>query len=208
MVCFLLSVNKHEPPAGRIYMKPHIALLLIGMQIAIASPAYSVHGRAYVERERQIVKLTKQMVQQSRDADAYHELLLKLDSIDLKESTRDFWRAAREMKSAMARAIRQGRERLQRQGIVVPSASAADNATLDLDDDTKNENPLARRVGRMEIIMRETDGLRAPQMVNEPSVIARYRLLVGEFHSLMQADVDELQAEIDALREQQRATTD
>jgi hypothetical protein len=49
-------------------MKPHIVLLFIGMQIAIASPAYSVHGREYVERERQIVKMTKQMVQQSRDA--------------------------------------------------------------------------------------------------------------------------------------------
>lgn len=188
-------------------MKPHIVLLLIGMQIAIANPAYSVHGRAYVERERQIVKMTKQMVQQSRDANAYHELLLELDSIDLEESTRDFWRTAHEMKSAMATAIRQGRERFQRQGIVVPSASAADNATLDLDDGTKNENSLARRVGRMEMIMRETDGLRNPQMMNDPSVIARYRLLVGEFHSLMQADVDELQAEIDALREQQRATT-
>lgn len=188
-------------------MKPHIVLLLIGMQIAIASPAYSVHGRAYVERERQIDKLTKQMVQQSRDAHAYRELLLELDSIDLEESTRGFWRTAREMKSAMIRAIRQGRERLRRQGIVVPSASAADNATLDLDDGTKKENPLARRVGRMEMIVRETDGLHDPQMMNDSSVIARYRLLVGEFCSLMQADVDELLAGIDALKEQQRATT-
>jgi hypothetical protein len=189
-------------------MKPHIVLLFIGMQIAIASPAYSVHGREYVERERQIVKMTKQMVQQSRDAHAYHELLLELDSIDLEETTRDFWRTAREVKSAMARAIQQGHKRLQRQGIVVPSASAADNATLDLDDGTENENPLARRVGRMEMIMRESDGLRNPQMMNDPSVIARYRLLAAEFHSLMQADVDELQAEIDALKGQQRATTD
>jgi hypothetical protein len=207
MVCFLLAVNKHEPPAGRIYMKPHIVLLLIGMQIAIASPAHSVHGREYVERERQIVKMTKQMVQQSRDAQAYRELLLELDAIDLEESTRDFWHTAREVKSAMAKAIQEGHERLRRQGIVVQSASAADNATLDLDDGTENENPLARRVGRMEMIMRETDGLRDPQMMNDSSVIARYRLLVGEFHSLMQTDVDELQAEIDALKEQQRATT-
>ena len=187
-------------------MKPHIVLLLIGMQTAIAGPAYSTHGRAYVERERQIVKMTKQMVQHSRDAREYQELLLELDSIDLEESTRDFWRTANEMKSAMDRVIRQGRERLQRHGIVVPSAGAAGNATLDLDDGTKNENPLAQRVGRMEMIMRETEGLRDPQMMNDPSVIARYRLLVGEFHSLMQADVDELQAGIDALRVQQRAT--
>lgn len=188
-------------------MKLHIVLLLIGMQFATASPAYSVHGRAYVERERQIDKLTKQLVQQSRDARAYRELLLELDSIDLEESMRDFWRTAREMEYAMASAIRQGRERLQRQGIVVPNASAADNATLDLGDGTKNENPLARRVGRMEMIMRETDGLHNPQLMNDPSVIARYRFLVGEFCSLMQAGVDESQAEIDALREQQRATT-
>ena len=187
-------------------MKSHVVLLLIGMYIAIASPAYSVHGRAYVERERQIDKLTKQMVQQSRDARAYHELLLELDSLDLGESTRDFWRTAHEMEYAMAGAIRQARERLQREGIVVPNASAADNAALDLDDGTNNENPLARRVGRMEMIMRETGGLHDPQMMNDPSVIARYRLLVGEFCSIMQADVDELQAEIDALKQQQRAT--
>lgn len=188
-------------------MKPHIVLLLIGIQIAVASPAYSVHGRAYVERERQIVNTTKLMVQQSRDAEAYRELLLDLDSIDLEESTRDFWHTAREMGSAMANAIRQGRERLERQDIVVPLAGTADNANLDLDDGTGNENPLAQRVGRMEMIKRETDGLREGQMMNDTSIIARYRILVGEFHALMQADVDELQAEIDALREQQRATT-
>lgn len=188
-------------------MKPHIVLLLIGIQIAIASPAYPVHGRSYVERERQIVKITKLMVQQSRDADAYHELLLELDTIDLEESTRDFWHTAREMGSAMASAIRQGRERLQQQCVVVPRAGGADNANLDPDNSTRNENPLAQRVGRMEMIKHETDGLREGQMMNDTSVIARYRLLVGEFYSLMQADVDELQAEIDALREQQRATS-
>jgi hypothetical protein len=59
----------------------------------------------------------------------------------------------------------------------------------------------------MEMNVRETDGLRDPQMMSDASVIARYRLLVGEFNSLMQTDVDELQAEIDALKEQQRATT-
>jgi hypothetical protein len=207
MVCFLLPISKHKPPAGRISMKPHIALLLIVMQIAIASPAYSVHGRAYIERERQIVKMTKQMIQQSRDVNAYRELLLELDSIDLEESTRDFWRTAHAVKDAMAEEIRQGHERLHRQVIVVQSASVADIANLDLDDGTENESPLARRVGRMEMIMRETDNLRDPNMMNDPSVIARYRLLVGEFHSLMQAEVDELQIEIDALKERQRATT-
>jgi hypothetical protein len=188
-------------------MKPHILLLLIGMQIAIARPAYSVHGREYVERERQIVKMTKQMVQQSRDAQAFRELLLELDSIDLKESMRDFWRTAREVKSAMARAIQQGHERLQRQGSVVQSAGSADKTTPDLNDGTRNENPLALRIGRMEMIVRESDGLRDSLMMNNPSVIARYRLLTGEFYSLMQADVDESQARIDSLREQQRATT-
>lgn len=187
-------------------MKPHIVLLLIGIQIAVASPAYSVHGREYVERERQIVKMTKQMVQQSRDAQAFRELLLELDSIDLEVTPGDFWQVAREVKSAMTRAIQESHERLRRQGLVVQNASAADNATFDPDDRAENENPLTRRVGRMEMIMRETDGLRDPQIMVDASVIARYRVLVGEFHSLMQADVDELQAEIDALREQQQAT--
>ncbi|MHC4060177.1 MAG: hypothetical protein ACYSR6_01015 [Planctomycetota bacterium] len=187
-------------------MKPHIVLLLIGMQIAIASPAYSVHGREYVERERRIVKLTKQMVQRNSDAQAYRELLLELDSIGLEETPGDFWHMAREMKSAMTVAIQERHKRLRRQGIVVQSASAADNAPYDLDDGAENENPLVRRVGRMEMIMLETDGLCDPQMMNDSTVFARYRLLVGEFHSLMQADVDELQAEIDTLKEQQRAT--
>jgi hypothetical protein len=207
VVCFLLPVNNHEPQAGRIFMKPHIVLLLIGIQIAVASPAYSVHGREYVERERQIVKLTKQMVQRSGDVQAFRDLLLELDSIDLEGSPRDFWQTTRELKSAMAGAIQERHARLRRQGIVVQSAGAADNANFDLDDGAENENPLARRVGRMEMIMRETNGLRDPQVIIDSSVIARYRLLVGEFHSLIQTDVDELQAEIDALKEQQRATT-
>jgi len=217
MVCFLLSTgpcavrdrrfgNYAPLPTTfgrrRDIMKIRLFLLLIGLHLAIAAPVYAVQGRAYVQRERQIVKLTKEMVQEQREADAFKDLLKQLDSVDLSESSRDFWRLAHDVKDAMVEEVRQGQERLRKEGAGVQEAGLSGSASSDADT---NENPLAKRVKRMEMIVLETEGLRNPVAMSDPTSIARYRYLVGEFHSLLQAEVDEFQAEIDALKAIQRA---
>lgn len=183
-------------------MRIRLFLLMIGLHLAIAAPVYAVKGRAYVQRERQIVKMTKEMVQEQREADAFRNLLKELDSVDLSESSRDFWRLARDVKDAMVEEVRQGQERLRKEGVQVQEAGLSGNSSVDTDTD---ESPLAKRVKRMEMIVLETDGLRNPVAMSDPTSIARYRYLVGEFHSLLQADIDERQAEIDALETIQRA---
>jgi hypothetical protein len=183
-------------------MRIRLFLLLIGLHLAIAAPVYAIKGRAYVQRERQIVKMTKEMVQEQREADEFKELLLELDSVDLSESTRDFWRLAHDVKDAMVEQVRQGHERLRKEGAGVQEAGLSGDPSVDTD---ANENPLAKRVKRMEMIVLETDGLRNPVAMSDRTSIARYRYLVGEFHSLLQAEVDERQAEIDALEAIQRA---
>jgi hypothetical protein len=190
-------------------MKAYIAFSLIGLQLAIAAPAFAVEGRAYVETERKIVRMTKQMVADNRETGAFADLLKELDAIDLSESTRDFWRLAHEVKDAMAEEVRQGRVRIEKEGAsqqqadasgaVQPNPGAGSNPT---------EDALSKRIHRMEMIVLETEGLRNPLSMSEESVIVRYRHLVGEFHSLLQADVDETRAEIDALKERQRAARD
>jgi len=186
-------------------MKNQIALLLIGLQVAVAAPALAVQGRDYVQRERQIVKLTKQTVKEQRETDAFRNLLVELDSIDLSESTRDFWQMARTVKDAMAEEVRQGHERIRKEGGDVQHADAAALAQLNSDKPSVGATPLEQRVERMEMIMLETDGLRNPVGMNDSSVITRYRALVGEFCSLLQAEVDEMQSEIDALKALQEA---
>jgi hypothetical protein len=187
-------------------MKTHIALLLVGLQLAIVTPAFAVKGRAYVENERRIVKLTKEMVREDKETQAFRDLIKELDSIDLEESTRDFWRTAHAVKDAMAEEIRQGRERLVKEGYY--DAQQAGTEGLDASQGVSappTDNPLARRVDRMEMIVLETDGLRNPAGMNDQAVLVRYRVLVGEFHSLLQVEVDEMQAEIDALKARQDA---
>jgi hypothetical protein len=164
-----------------------------------------VQGRAYIQRERQIVKLTKVMVQENEEVEAFRDLLKELDTANLESPTRDFWLTVRELAEAMEEQVRQGRERLAKEAREgnVQKADVADSAPLDSSQGA-SEDPLAQRVHRMEMILRETEGMRTPMMMGEQSLIARYRVLVGEFHSLLQSEVDEMQAEIDALKEMQR----
>lgn len=192
--------------------------LILNVLVAIcltgdAAPPAQAQGRAYIQREREIVKMTKVMVQESREAKEFADLLKELDSADVSESTREFWQTAREIRSAMGRELEQARERLEKEGAgekrtseaKIQKAETAATATIPTGEDAASSmSPQARRVHRMEMIIRETDGLRNPMSMNDESVMARYRLLVGEFHDLLLAEVDEMKEEIDTLKKMQR----
>jgi hypothetical protein len=185
-------------------MRNSLSTMLIGMLLLClaATAADAVQGRAYVEREKQIYKLAKAVDVKAEEVKAFGDLLRELDDCDLEESSRDFWRTARSVKDAMDEQLRQARAQLKKE-LPVQQAGVSDTASLDMSEDAV-ETPLSKRVHRMEMILRETEGLRNPMSMNDESVINRYRLLVGEYHELLKEDVADMRAEIDALKAENR----
>jgi hypothetical protein len=184
----------------------------VGLSCLAASAAHAVQGRAYVEREREIVKMTKQMVAVNDEVKAFGKLLEDLDDCDLSESSRDFWMTARDIKTAMEIEIAQARENLSKEDAqarekqvrsAVQQAEMMETAPLD-SSDQEALSPQARRLQEMELTYREAEGLRNPMSMHEESVIKRYRVVVGHFHELMQQEVTDMQSEIDTLRELNR----
>ncbi len=166
-----------------------------------ALPAYA-QGRAYVEMGRTIVKMTKLMVVEEDEVKAFKKLLKELDAADTSESLREFWMTARKVSDAMKREVEQGQENLKKE---TGDKETKVEELSDADTPDEDESPLAQRVQRMHMIVRETDGLRSPSGMADPSALARYRLLVGEFHDLLVDDVDAMKAEIKVYKEKQRA---
>jgi hypothetical protein len=196
-------------------MKIITRTLLIGtvvLSCLAASAAQAVQGRAYIQREREIVKMTKQMVAVNDEVKAFGRLLENLDDCDLSESSRDFWMTARDIKTAMEVEIAQTRQNLSKEDAharekqvrsAVQQAEMMGSAPLD-SSDQESLSPLERRLREMELTYREAEGLRNPMSMHEESVIKRYRVVVGHFHELMQQEVAAMQADIDALKELNR----
>lgn len=181
--------------------------------LSCAATAYGVQGREYVERERQIYKMAKAMEPDREEVKAFGRLLEDLDDCDLSESTREFWRTAREVKTAMERELAQITERAQKDNAAertravkkaVQQAEMLESAPTDTIDPTDGMTPLQERAYRMEMTYREAEGLRNPMGMADPSVVKRYRLLAGKFHELMKEDIEAMEAEIDHLRELNR----
>lgn len=195
-------------------MRKSISTLLIGLFItaAAAGAVFAAQGRAYVERQRQIYQMAKAMDGDRREVKEFKQLLDDLDDCDLSESTRDFWRIAREVKPAMERELAQVNERAQKETAqtkgdevkkTVQRAEMGGTAPLD-SSDKADESPVASRAHRMEMLYREAEGLRNPMAMADPSAVKRYRLLVGKFYDEMKADIDAREAEIDRLKKENR----
>lgn len=195
-------------------MRKPISTLLIGLFItaAAASAALAVQGRAYVERERQIQQMAKAMDGDRREVKTFKQLLEDLDDCDISESTRDFWRIARDVKPAMERELAQITDRANEKAAKmrknqversVQKAEMGEATPLDSSDAT-SDSPLIKRARHMEMLYREAEGLRNPMAMADPSVVKRYRLLVGQFYDEMKADIHSREAEIDRLRKENR----
>lgn len=161
-------------------MKSIVIPALVGLTLcySIGTTDAAVRGREYVETERKIVKLTKEMVIEEREVDVFGNLVEDLDATFAQGSTQLFWQVAKNLSASMKKELRQMRS----------------NST---------DTALALRIDRMQLIVRETDGLRESLQFNDPSVIARYRHLTGEFMSLLDEDLASRKRQIDSLRARQ-----
>jgi hypothetical protein len=196
-------------------MKTVTSILLVGLCIScLAAPAAeAVQGREYVKRERQIYKMAKAMESEQDEVKVFGGLLEDLDDCDIGESTREFWRTAREVKAAMERELAEMRARVPREAAAerteqvkkaVQEAEMLETAPMDTSDQSAEKTPLEQRLRRMEMIYREAEGLRNPMGMADLSVVKRYRLLAGEFHDLMKEDIEATEAEIERLKELNR----
>lgn len=174
--------------------------LLIGLLllVAAAAAAYAMQGRAYVQRQRQIEKMTKDMVTHEDEVKSFAKLLDELDHCDMSESTRDYWHTAQSVKAAMEEQLHEAREELKKEA-PVQQAQVGDSASMSAATDS-TATSLATCVHRMEMIYRESEGLRNSFSLNDPSVIKRYRLLAGRFHDTLEQGIAARQAKIDALK--------
>jgi len=186
-------------------MRLLILSLLSGLCVAYSSTstAAAVRGREYIETERRIVTLTKQMVGEQRDVEAFGNLVEELDATFAEGSTRSFWQVARRVSESMKHEVAENQKRLARETMSTPKPDTQKAGAIDVAPAGASPDgglPLARRTHKMQSIVRETEGLRKSLQFNDPSVIARYRHLVGEFQALLEADIAEMKGEIDALR--------
>jgi hypothetical protein len=171
----------------------------VAICLACLTDPCAAQGRAYIEMERKIVKMTKQMVEEEREVKAFGKLLEEMDAADTSESTRGFWQVAQRVSEAMQRELDQGLERLEKED------GADVLKTIEAPDTSAADSPMLKRLRRMRAIVTESDGLRSPLAMADPATMTRYRALAGEFQELMATGIKAMKADIESLKSKQRA---
>ena len=169
-------------------------------------------SRAYVQAERELMSVKKQLTQDQAEVDDFSALLVEMDELRMPRALlHDFWPVNTNVRRAMLREQEQAKFRLEAAKTETKHAPAkarptqkasmgtAMDKSVDGDSDADREKPAmsaTERFERMDAIIRETDGLQRVLANGDDGVAGRYRFLLGEFLQLMRDDVEDTEQHI------------